>query len=312
MWHPAGIKSGMTAPDDVTTHDAAELETWHVTIPRPGGPQANGQGLQGVITERFLLTREASDDLEASLRRLNIAAARRGRPRYWRGEREVVGKLADNEERAEVTALAEEISPPPGARDPATGSLENYRNLLEQECKALQARKATLLAELQAAEARNEKILQNQVDHLTAQTAKLRTAEAQIYDGFADELQRVVNARKLLGELQPRDGLAEAIREGRQLIEAAASSSVGQLGALWVSGLSAQKLAKRMGKDVKPEQVLDAAIFNGAAFKLRCQAVRNLAASQTHPTAKAMLTAIDFVVGDVPPEALTRYFKEAQ
>lgn len=300
----------MTTANDETTHDVAEMETWHVTVPRSGAPSANGTGIQGVITERFHLTREASDDLESSLRRLNVAAARRGRPRYWRGDREVVPRLADNEERAEVTALAEELPAQGEKADASSRSLEGYRNLLEREIQQLLDRKAKVYADLQAAETTNQKILAQQVDHLTNQTAKLRGAESQLYDGFTDEMNRFVAAKKLLGEIQPRDGVAEAIREGRQLIEAAASSSVGQLGALWVSGFSAQRLAKSLGKDVKPEAVLDAALFNGQAFKLRCQMLRNWATTQAHPAAKAMMTAADFLLGDVPPEALGRHVRD--
>ncbi|MCY0994337.1 hypothetical protein OV203_44845 [Nannocystis sp. ILAH1] len=297
----------MMTDDPATTPDHEELELWTITIPRTGGSRGDGLGIQGNATHRFYLTGDEGNRLAQTLRRLNVSDARRGRPRLWRGDREVVGLLADGEERAEVTALAEELPTSTTPADPTLKGLAEHRTLLEREIRALIAKKEQLLLE---DDARVQKQLQHQLQHLVEQSAKLRHAEAHMMDGFTAELERFVAARKLLGELQPRDAVAEAIREGRQLVEAAAGSTVGQLGALWVSGFSAQKLAQRLGKDVKPEQVLDAAIFNGQAFKLRCNTLRNWATTQKDPRAAAMVTAIDFVLGDVPPEALKRHIAE--
>ncbi|WP_096331038.1 hypothetical protein [Nannocystis exedens] len=293
--------------DAATTPDVEELELWTITIPRTGGSRGDGLGIQGTPTHRFYITTHEGNRLAQTLRRLNVSDARRGRPRFWRGDREVVGLLADGEERAEVTALAEEL-PGPGAMPTSdTKSLEALRLSLEREIRTLQDRRDNLLGDH---DAKVREQLKAQTQHLVDQSAKLREAESMMVDGFKTDVERFVGARKLLGELQPRDAVAEAIREGRLLVEAAAGSTVGQLGALWVSGFSAQKLAQRMGKDVKPEQVLDAAIFNGQAFKLRCNTLRNWATTQKDPRAAAMVTAIDFVLGDVPPEALKRHIAE--
>lgn len=304
----------------------AELEVLRVTVPKAGHP-ARGPW-RGTVVLVARVSRACADEFEQALERV-APEVRFGRPRVYRGDREIVAPRGGDDDDVTVESMPPVSSDSDERRDVQVH--QNHVALLREQAQVLQRRIDDLNTEAERARARRDKevgTLEAMVEHTTAHAIRVSTLadqhveqsmrrtfeldtmqqqqRAASLEQFALGAVAVRQAREVLDSFMLQDTWGEVFAGIRDTFAGVLDSDLGKLATMQLNSVFAAKVAKWMDlPEMSPADVLAATLVTGARFRTNAEAVTRWAAlHNTTPAGQTASVVVNILRGDVGLEAL--------
>lgn len=316
--------------DAETEVHAAELVTFHLTVPK-SGPPVKGSEVQGTPMLSWELTPSAADQLERSVRKMSHDV-RRGRPMLYRGgrlllpdrpeadeERDMVARATTGEDSEAVT----EVVGLRGLRRELQVELQIKRLDLDRVEQAIEAAKRRLVEEearqearLKAVVDRYQKLVTDAQDHHEARLRKVWEMERDIERNTTNSLEQLgvgvnlaTEAKRQINSILRAQTTGEMLSSIKGTLEVALNSPMGQAGQTIIAARLASAVSTRMGQKVEPDDAMAAIIMQGKQFRERVSMLHEM--EQVTPAgncrAKGLVLGVTFVLGTVPPEVVAKF-----
>jgi hypothetical protein len=301
-----------------------DLERWQIRVPRTG-QQGEFRGDEAFV---FDLEKEASDQLERTLRRVN-PSLRRKRPLVYRGRRLLEGDpdgVDDDDDRVLIAARTAAQDPEEAAIKLAVRELHDLRRTLKADCDARQrelerieggiakARSerdeelVRIRTQIQAEQAHGQLMVRQTQEHYEGELRRARTSRAEIEEQSTKDLQNLGQqielvrlAKEQVSRILRAPNAADVIAQLRGHVEAVADSPIGATITAHVAARVADAVAKRSGEKVEAGDAMMGFVLQGRVARLKHQTLRELKMHDAVDPRRAelLLAGADFIVGNL-------------
>lgn len=312
-------------PEEPRDTEFAELETLRITTPKPGHPSRGP--FRGAVVLLARVSRACAEELESKLERVS-PDVRHGRPRVYRGEREIVPPRGGDDDDVSVESV------PVSSDSDERREVQIHQNhvaLLREQAQVLQRRIDDLNGEAERARTRRDKevgTLEAMVEHTTSHAIRVSTLadqhveqsmrrtfeldtmqqqqRAASLEQFAAGAVAVRQAREVLDGFMLQDSWGELLGGLRDTVASVLDSDLGKIATMQLNSVVAAKVARWMDlPDMSPADVLAATIITGATFRSNAEAVTRWAAlHNASPAGQTASVVVSILRGDVGLEAL--------